>query len=118
MNKQSTVILVAAGALGIAGATSFLVTSSHQADDQACRQDAPPAAPGTHPPDTAHDRRPEECDHHPHSSGGMAFLTGSGRGDNDDDSRAGRTGGGEGEAESAGHAGFGGSAAGHGGGGE
>ncbi|MFW7267092.1 hypothetical protein ACMAUO_03860 [Gluconacetobacter sp. Hr-1-5] len=127
MTKPRTTILVAAaGAMGVAGATSFLIGSSHQADDQACRQDAqghPAVAAGTRPGDPQN-RKPEECDprqHHAyHASGGGAFFTPTGnRGRDDDDApRSGRAGGSGGEAESAGHAGFGASAAGHGGGGE
>ncbi|GAA4504142.1 hypothetical protein [Gluconacetobacter tumulicola] len=129
MTKPTTIIFVAtAGAIGVAGATAFLVDSSHQADNQACRQDAPAAqgqptaATATRPADPQN-RKPEDCDHQQHhsyhTSGGGAFFTPtSNRSSDDDDApRAGRTGG-SGEAESAGHAGFGASAAGHGGGGE
>ncbi|GAA4481722.1 hypothetical protein [Gluconacetobacter asukensis] len=127
MTKPRTIILVAAaGAMGAAGATAFLIDARHLADDQACRQDAPAAqgqptaAAGTRP-DDPQGRKPQDCDHQQHhsyhaSGGGAFFIPTSSRGSDNDD--APRAGGSSGEAESAGHAGFGASAAGHGGGGE
>ncbi|MBB2167853.1 hypothetical protein HLH36_05695 [Gluconacetobacter aggeris] len=131
MTQPTTIIFVAtAGAIGVAGATAFLVDSSHQADNQACRQDAPaaqgqPTAATATRPDDPQNRKPEDCDHQRHhsyhaSGGGTFFTPTSNRSSDDDDDapRAGRAAGSGGEAESAGHAGFGASAAGHGGGGE
>lgn len=130
MTRQTPFLLVAAGAVvGVAGATAFLIESSHQAHDQACRQDTeaatqahPAGTHGAQPPDDTRARKPQQCDHERapwrHSSGGAAFFSSSAYRSNTDDDDAPRGGALGGEAESAGHAGFGASAASHGGGGE
>lgn len=130
MSKPTTLLFAAtAGAVGVAGATAFLIDARQPTDDRACRQNAAaaqgqPTAPAGTRPEGPQAHNPQDCDHQAHhsyhGSGGGAFFTRTGNrgGDDDDAPSTGRTAGSGGESESAGHAGFGASAAGHGGGGE